>query len=107
MKYITKYRLIVYVLLIVFTSIIVIFRFLDYDKNDPRENLRLGRGVEYLRYKEVYYSIELNSIKDIYIDKDVYVIDLGDNKILFDDEELFNLLDKYKLDDYGVKEQLN
>ena len=33
--------------------------FLDYDKFDSRENLRVGRGVEYARFKEVYYSIDL------------------------------------------------
>ena len=46
--------------------------FLDYDKFDLREYLRVGRGVEYARFKEVYYSIDLKDIIKVSKNKDYY-----------------------------------
>ncbi len=68
--------------------------FLDYDKSDPRENLRVGRGVEYIRFKEVYYYIYLKDIKKVEIKDDVYNIIIQNNIIEIDDEGLYKLLIK-------------
>ena len=68
--------------------------FLDYDKNDPREDLRVARGVDYMRYKEIYYSLDLKDIVRVIDEKDCYIIDIGSNKIFFEDEKLFKLLKK-------------
>ena len=68
--------------------------FLDYDKFDPREDLRIGRGVDYLRTKEVYYSIDLKNIKNITEKNNYYSINFKDDikSIDFDDKQLFKLL---------------
>ncbi len=68
--------------------------FLDYDKTDPRETLRVGRGADYLRLKEVYYSINLNQIKKISKKDDYYLIDTDENNISIDNDSLFELLKK-------------
>ena len=68
--------------------------FLDYDKFDPREDLRIGRGVDYLRAKEVYFSIDLKNIKNITEKNNYYSINFRDDSksIDFDDKQLFKLL---------------
>lgn len=66
--------------------------FLDYVKEDPDEVLRVARGVDYVRYKEVYYKINLNDIESIELD-DGYNVKLMDGtEFGFDNEEIFNLI---------------
>lgn len=33
--------------------------FMDYDKYDSKEVLRIAQGLDYMRFKEVYYKIDL------------------------------------------------
>lgn len=69
--------------------------FMDYDKNDYREDLRVGRGVNYIRYKEVYYFLELKNINSISKKEDFYSINIkNSNSIEFDNTELYKLLKK-------------
>ena len=70
--------------------------FLDYNRLDPREDLRVGRGAEYVRFKEVYYSISLDNIKTITNKKDVYIIEFrdGNKPLQIDNNILFNLIKK-------------
>lgn len=68
--------------------------FLEFPKDDPNEVLRIARGIDYLRYKEVYYVIELIDIKEINYDEN-YSIILNDNTSFeFDNSKLFELLKK-------------
>lgn len=69
--------------------------FLDYDKFDSRENLRVGRGVEYTRFKEVYYSINLKNIKKVSNKKEITVISMSDgNNLDIESENIFKLIKK-------------
>ena len=69
--------------------------FLDYDKFDSRENLRVGRGVEYARFKEVYYSINLKDIKKVSNKKKITIIALSDgNNLEIENENIFSLIKK-------------
>ncbi len=69
--------------------------FLDYDKFDSRENLRVGRGVEYARFKEVYYFIDLKNIIKVSNKKGITIIDLSDGKYLeIENENIFSLIQK-------------
>ena len=71
--------------------------FLDYNNNDSRENLRIIGKLNYIRYKEIYYVIELKDIK--YTSKeDNYIIHTLNNNIEFSNQELFNLINKKKSD---------
>lgn len=65
--------------------------FLDYDKTDPNEVMRIGRGVDYVRYQEVYYSINLADIKSIE-ENDYYIVNFNNMSFGFDNEELYKLL---------------
>ncbi len=68
--------------------------FLDYDNNDPRENLRISGKINYVRYKEVYYYIELGNIKNI-VKSETYIINLIDGRnIEFNNEDLFKLIEE-------------
>ena len=70
--------------------------FLDYEINDPRENLRIINKLNYIKTKEVYYSINLEDIKDI-TKKDNYIIHTINNKnIEIDNERLGHLIKKQK-----------
>ena len=71
MKYITKYRLIVYVLLIVFTSIIVIFRFYDYDKNKYIEIKRKKIVDEKTPIANNTPTIDFETLRNKYNNKDI------------------------------------
>ncbi|MDD6224323.1 MAG: hypothetical protein PUB18_04910 [bacterium] len=67
--------------------------FLDYlTPNEGLEVLRIARGANYIKYKEVYYQIDLNEITDI-TKGECYQVVL-ENKMIFefDDDELYNLL---------------
>lgn len=69
--------------------------FLDYIiPNEGLEALRTSRGVDYIRYKEVYYQIDLNDIVEI-INNEYYLVILN-NKMTFEfyNDELYNLLQR-------------
>jgi len=68
--------------------------FLDYNKDDYRENLRISRGANYMRLKEVYYSINLEQIKNISSNNDYYIIETDNKNIFIDDKVLYELLKK-------------
>ncbi len=69
--------------------------FLDYDKLDPRENLRIGRGVDYARFKEVYYSIDLKDIKKVSNKDGITIIILSDNSsIEIENDDIYKLIQK-------------
>lgn len=67
--------------------------FLDYvTPNEGSEVLRIARGANYIKYKEVYYQIDLNKIVDI-TKKEYYQVILENKKTFeFDNDELYNLL---------------
>lgn len=65
--------------------------FMDYDSLDPQEVMRIGRGADYVRYKEVYYYIDLKDIKSLE-ENDYYIINLKKSGIGFDNEKLHKLL---------------
>lgn len=69
--------------------------FLEYIiQNEGLELLRVARGTDYMRCKEVYYQIELSIIKSITKNK-IYRIILEDgNSFEFDNDELYNILKK-------------
>lgn len=68
--------------------------FMDYDKYDPNEVFRVGRGVDYVRYKEVYYQINLDEIISIE-SGDYYNVFLSNGvNFGFDDEKLYELINK-------------
>lgn len=66
--------------------------FMDYIKNDPDEVLRIGRGIDYVRYKEVYYKVNLNDIEKIMNDEIYKVVMKNGVEFEFDNEELYGLL---------------
>lgn len=69
--------------------------FLEYIiQNEGLELLRVARGIDYMRCKEVYYQIELNIIKSVTKNK-IYKITLENGKSFeFDNDELYNILKK-------------
>ncbi len=66
--------------------------FLDYDKYDSREILRIGRNSDYLRYKEVYYQFNLSDIKEIILNEIYKVILKNGTNFEFDNKDLYKLL---------------
>ena len=71
--------------------------FLDYlTENDYSEVLRISKGIDYLKYKEVYFEINLKNITNIKEEK-LYILLYDDKSFEFDNKELFLLLkDKLK-----------
>ena len=66
--------------------------FLDYIANDGLEVLRITNKMNLARIKEVYYSIDLDQIEQIYKDE-YFIIKLKDNTSLeFNELKLFELL---------------
>lgn len=67
--------------------------FLDYfNETSIEETLRIAKGIDYLRQKEIYYKIELKDITEV-LENDYYYIKLKDNTIIeFDEEELYNII---------------
>ena len=66
--------------------------FLDYITNDSQETLRITKRLNLQKYKEIYYEINLNNIKDI-IEEEYYKIILKDNfSFEFNNEKLYKLL---------------
>lgn len=69
--------------------------FLDYlIENEGLEVLRIARGMNYIKYKEVYYQINLNDIESIIKDKFYKVILKNKNSFEFDKGELYSLLEQ-------------
>ena len=69
--------------------------FLDYlNENEGQEVLRIARGTNYLKIKDVYYYINLNDIKSITKEEYYQIILKNNQSFEFDDEELYNLLKK-------------
>lgn len=67
--------------------------FLDYlTENEGAEILRITKGVNYIKHKEVYYQINLNEIENITNGKYYQVVLKNDMSFEFDDDELYNLL---------------
>ena len=72
--------------------------FLDYlTSNDSAEVLRIAKGMDYLKYKEVYYEINLNELKNIKKEENYLLFYKENNLFEFDNKELYLLLkDKIK-----------
>lgn len=67
--------------------------FLDYIiPNEGLEVLRIARGADYIKYKEIYYQIHLNDIVNIIKDEHYQVVLKNKIAFEFNDEELYNLL---------------
>lgn len=67
--------------------------FLDYvTPNEGLEVLRIARGLDYIKYKEIYYQIDLNDIENIISGKYYQIILKNKMTFEFNDEELYNLL---------------
>lgn len=68
--------------------------FLDYVNDDINEMLRIGRGLDYIRYKEVYFNIDLVEIQSIE-KKDYYLVNLKNgNSFEFSNDKLYEILEK-------------
>lgn len=67
--------------------------FLDYiNVNASFEVLKAARGIDYPRFKDIYFQIELSQIQ-IAIKKDGYKVILKDkSSFKFYDDQLYNLL---------------
>lgn len=69
--------------------------FLDYLVPDEgAEILRVTRGVQYLRYKEIYYQINLDDIKKINNESNYQVILNNNMQFEFTNTALYKLLIK-------------
>lgn len=69
--------------------------FLDYlIENEGLEVLRIARGMNYIKYKEVYYQINLSDIESIIKDKFYKVILKSKKSFEFDKDELYSLLEQ-------------
>jgi len=69
--------------------------FLDYiEPNQGLEVLRIARGADYIKYKDVYYQIDINDIERITNGEYFKVVLTNKMTFEFDCIELFNLLNK-------------
>ncbi len=66
--------------------------FLDYQKDDPNEILRIGNGIQYLRAKEIYYEIALSDIQKISFNKLYKVLLKNGVEFEFENPNLYKLL---------------
>lgn len=67
--------------------------FLDYlVLNEGLEVLRIAKGADYIKYKDVYYQIDLNDIVNIISSEYYQVILKNKMSFEFENEELYNLL---------------
>lgn len=66
--------------------------FLDYITNDGYEALRIAKGINFVKYKDVYYEIDLSNIKSISDKDEYYLITLKDNTSFE-----FNNINLYKM----------
>ena len=60
--------------------------FLEYINNDPDEVLRISRGVNYIKYKEVYYELNLEDINVMNANGNFLV--LLNNECIFEFDDL-------------------
>lgn len=68
--------------------------FMDYNQFDYKEVLRIGRNLDYIRQKEIYYQIKIEDICSIE-KKEKYIVFLSNHtNFEFDDDNLFQLLKK-------------
>lgn len=68
--------------------------FMDYDKFDPKETLRLSQVTDYDRYKQVYYQVDLDNLESL-TTNDCYLANFkNDFSFKFDDIKLYELLSK-------------
>lgn len=66
--------------------------FLDYITNDGLEVLRITKGINFTRYKEVYYEIDLNDVRGLDHDE-YYRVILNDGTLFeFNNQKLYKLL---------------
>lgn len=71
--------------------------FLDYlAPNEGNEVLRVARGANYFRYKEIYYQFNLDNIKSVSESGESLYKVILDNKMTFefDNDDLYDLLIK-------------
>lgn len=66
--------------------------FLDYLTNDGLEVLRISKGVNFTRYKEVYYAINLDDIESIKEEEYYKVILKNNMSFEFNNYKLYELL---------------
>lgn len=67
--------------------------FLDYlIENEGLEVLRIARGINYIKTKEVYYQINLSDVKNISKNKYHKIVCKNGMSFEFDDDELYKLL---------------
>ena len=67
--------------------------FLDFlIENEGLEVLRIARGINYIKTKEVYFQINLSDVKNISKNKYYKIVCKNDMSFEFDDEELYKLL---------------
>ena len=52
--------------------------FLDYITNDGYEALKIAKGINFMRYKDVYHQIDLSNIESIKNNDEYYLITLKD-----------------------------
>jgi len=66
--------------------------FLDYITNDGYEALRITKGINFIKYKDVYYQCDLKDICSI-TDGEYYKITLNNDLYFeFNNERLYNFL---------------
>jgi len=66
--------------------------FLDYITNDGMEALRITKGIDFNKYKEVIYQINLEEI-DRLVSDEYYQIILKNKRIInFNNEILYNMI---------------
>jgi len=66
--------------------------FLEYITNDGLEALRITKRISFIRYKEVYYTINLDNI-ELITEEEYYKIILKNNTSFeFNNKELYGLL---------------
>lgn len=67
--------------------------FMEFDYNDSNESLRVGRGIDFVRYKEIYYQINRKDIVSIKFNDDLYKVLLEDNtEFEFENDKIYELL---------------
>lgn len=67
--------------------------FMDYDKFNPKETLRIAEGVDYMRTKEVYYKINIQDISSLKKEGN-YIMQLNNQiSFEFDNDKLFEILE--------------
>ena len=69
--------------------------FLDYITNPGYEALKITKGINFVKYKDVYCQIELTNIESIKNNNEYYLITLKDKTSFeFNNDDLYKLLIK-------------